>query len=306
MAAHKNHAPPAAQPAPRAGMMGRLRALPKWLLQNRLRAGLLAGSVLLGIIGLAAAGTSLFSTKPLPVEVATLEAALSALDTGDYSEARRLAGLLRTTGTPSYEELGGPLFVLGAAVSHAANENTSAAEKKSLYALAARYLEESRSREFPADRQSEGLWLLGSALHESGQVSKSIPVLRSALATESPRAAGIHRLLARSYFEMTPPKLAEALDHNRLYLAQSSLTPSEREAGALLEAEIELARGDHSACRAALEKVASNATLHREASLLSARLSIREGDAVRGNVPSGTTPSTIAAEKYRAAQDSLQ
>ena len=286
-----------------SGLFGRVRALPAWLRRNPLRGGLAIGGVSLALIGAIAAWTLTHSAITKKTAHQSIDAALAALDAGDDAKARQLAAEVRSSRALSYEELGGPLYVLGVVMARDADQHLAIAEKQMLYALAARYFEESRSRGFPANRQGEGLWLLGSSLHHSGQIAKCIPILREALSNQSASKLEIHRLLADSYLQLSPPKLADALDHNRQFLAAPRLRSSDREAGILFEAEIYYVQDKRAECRATLERIPATSTLRGDALVLKARLLIREGDAAR--LPGGAGADEATA-KYQEAKESLQ
>src|SRR5205085_2880586 len=97
--------------------------------------------------------------------------------------------------------------------------------------VAARYLDEARSRGFPKGRQQEGLRLLGRALHDAGRYARCISILREALDESTDDATIIHSLLADGYLNLQPPRLTEALDRIRNYRAAPGLSERGRGAG---------------------------------------------------------------------------
>jgi TolA-binding protein len=296
MAAHPNpNHPPSTKRS--LSPLGWLRAGITWAGQSRMRAMLAVASVVLAVIGGGAAATLILSQEKPPSEPKSLAPALALLDARDFAAARRLADEYRTDKTLSYEDQGAALFVVGACVMHDADEHLAPAEKKLLFVLAARYLEESRLRGFPTGREREALFLLGRSLHYGGQLEKSAAILREALSHDPAQSAEVHRLLADGYLQMSPPRLAEALDHNRLFLAAADATPHDRELAVLFEARLHWARNDRAACRESLARIPATSSLHDEATILAARIAIREADELRES--DGERAAKQAQQQYQ-------
>src|SRR5205823_5093636 len=149
-----------------------------------------------------------------PAYVRQLAQAFAEFDKGNRTKARRAAARLLTDPTAAYAEHGGASYILGAITLRDADEQINPTKRQLLDLVAARYLEEARSRGLPQTRGHEGLWLLGRALHDAGRFARSISILREALEESPNEATSIHALLADCYLNLQPPKLAEALEHN--------------------------------------------------------------------------------------------
>lgn len=179
-----------------------------------------------------------------------LVAALTALDAGDYDQARTLVRrVLNNVGLPR-QEYGTPLFVLGAVKTFDAGNDIVPERRRTGYLVASRYLTEAHSYGWPTSREKQGLLLLGKSLVESYQVRDGIDVLSEGLAVE-PQTGGpfnpaIHRLLAEAFAQLSPPKFDQALSHVSAALADDGLSSDQRTAAILLKAKIlsRLARFD--------------------------------------------------------------
>ena len=171
-----------------------------------------------------------------------LAAALTALDSGDYDQARSLVRhVLNNVGLPR-QEYGTPLFILGAVKTFDAGNDVVPERRRTGYLVASRYLTEAHSYGWPSSREKQGLLLLGKSLVESYQVRDGIDVLNEALAadpqTGGPFNAAIHRLLAEALSQLSPPKFDQALSHVSAALADEGLTSDQRVAAILLKAKV--------------------------------------------------------------------
>lgn len=272
-------ADPATTPDPTSS---RLRRMLGWAARHRFKAAAILAASIASIGGAVVLALLLLKGGTRGPETVTLDMALAALDRGAYTEAQHLAQRLRDQGTLAPNELGGPVFVLGAAAAYEARE-TWAKDRGSRYLVAAGYLDEARSRGFPAGRKPEGLLLLGESLFHSGQVPASRPMLLEALAENPQQKSAIHDMLAAAYFEDANPNLPEALKCNGLFLADKFLDPAQREKGLLRQAEIQLRMGNVAECQRSLDQVPRGAknlagvTLVRGQILMhQARIAIRD------------------------------
>ena len=293
-------------------LAGGLRTGVAWARANRLKAGLLVGVCLLSVGGVIALwlGTAVMTWAD---EDVSLDMALEALDRGEYLEARRIAETLRSQGTFQADALGGPTFVLGAAAACEAEDSWST-NKKSLYLISARYLEEACDLGFPPDRQGEGLFLLGRALYQSGQIPSSRLVLREALKVDPQRKTEIYRLLADAYLNDANPKCREALDCNTRYLADRTLPTAERHQAVLQRAEILLQLDNVEECLSTLDEIPADAKHRADALVMRGRVLIHEARALNkapdaSNDPDApNTPDTseapMAPEPLEAAGES--
>lgn len=290
-------APPAPTSLPERAKHA-VRSVLTWVTASKVR---LAVVVLLILSGLSITYVAL-SSADRSEEPVTFDMALAALDEGDYREARQIAERIRDMGHLSFEEAGGPAFVLGAVNFHEASDLLGRGDTD-FYNLAARYLERSRDLGFPPGRESEGTLLLGESLFRSGQWVASQPHLENALALNPGRAKELHRMLAEAYLDERSPNPKAALQHISAYLAAPQLTDDERATGALAQARIHLQLGNPDACRVALEQVVHESRELGEATVLRARLEIDAARRLAAD-PAGAKDEPTQArvrELYQAA-----
>jgi tetratricopeptide (TPR) repeat protein len=269
------HAPAAeVQPTRLARLAAPLIAAARWIYRSRLRLGVAVAALAASMIGLGLVLTLVLRGPDANDRQELLTEALKQLDMGDRQAARNLAAKLGGTKTLSYAESGGPLFIQGAITYREAQEQTDPTKRRLMFLVAARYLEEARGRGWPADRRSEGLILLGQALHDSGRYAESLPILREALVADPKSAAQIHWLLTDSHLHQSPPRLESALEHVRAYLALPKLSTHDRHAGRLLQARILLDHGQFEPAYAAAGQVPASASLHPDAVVLQGRIAL--------------------------------
>lgn len=274
---HASH--PAPAPTGRfAGIGQRLRKAAGWLLSNPLIAFPLVGLSLLAIIGGAYGVTQvLFPTKPQFEQ--QLSAALDKLDAGDFAAARQAAAEMGANQELTHDELGGPMFLLGAAMMHEAQGHLDLQKRRLLFRVAARYLEEARERGFPSGREAEGTRRLAESLHGAGRFAQSVPLLKQAVEMEPAYASSLRWLLADACLKLQPPELAAAESEIETYLQDSQLPGRDRHAGLLKLAEIRLAAGNAAACRESLQQLGAADALDAEAGVLMVRSHLYEADA---------------------------
>jgi tetratricopeptide (TPR) repeat protein len=203
-----------------------------------------------------------------------LPKAIARLDAGQLAEARQTATELRNRPDATLADRGGALYVLGSILAREAEQHPSAPQRRLLYLVASRYLEDAQTHGFPPDREAEGLLTLARALHHSGRHALALPVLRESLDASPHAAAELHRLLAGSYFELTPPRFAAALEHSRAYLALQDLSPGERHQGLLLQSQVLLAQENMVAAEESLAQIPDNSPWAPQAVMQRARVAI--------------------------------
>jgi TolA-binding protein len=280
-----------------------LRNLPGWIRRNPLRTSL-ASAVALAI-GVGIVFAISWTTPARPEPTAALSQALAALDAGDDLSARELAMQVRTNLNLSYGEVGGPLYVLGITIAHDADRHWNPAERRLLYLVAAKYLEEARNRGFPEGREMDGTFQLGRCWQLAGEYRKSIDPLR-AVSEEGPAAyASLARqLLPEAYLQVVPPQYTKALQANTALLADPAAGAKERIAGLLREGRIRLALRDLPGCRQSLEQIPAEASRSADFSLLKGQLLLAEGDALlAANPPDAEAAKalfTTAADTFRS------
>jgi len=207
-----------------------------------------------------------------PTFASQLSLAFAEFDKGNRATSRQIAARLLTDTSVGYAEHGGAYYILGAITLSDADEQINPAKRQLLDLVAARYLEEARSRGMPKTRGAEGVWLLGRALHDAGRYARSISILREALEESPESASPIHALLADCYLNLQPPKLPEALEHNRSHLATPGLPEREHDDGRLVEGRILLALKDTAAAEQAVNLIRATSPHHPEAVILRARI----------------------------------
>src|SRR5262245_2490281 len=87
------------------------------LWSRRLRRGLIACALVVVVIGLGVGWSLLKKRGFVELQGKQLTEALKKLDEGDFEGARRIASQLRSSRL-DFKSMGGPVFVLGAALKH--------------------------------------------------------------------------------------------------------------------------------------------------------------------------------------------
>ncbi|MDP7015744.1 MAG: tetratricopeptide repeat protein [Pirellulaceae bacterium] len=206
--------------------------------------------------------------------------ALEYLDAGDLEEAAAKAEQLREHKAFSREQLGGPVFVLGAVKSIEAGQQASESEKKKKYHLASLYLEEAIERGVPPGRLGQALFLLGKSTALAGKPEMAVPRLLAAIEKSPQHARELHRLVTDAYLAMDPPELDLALQHNQHLLADDLLPPNERALVRLQQCRLLRMMGKETECLAELAKL-DNPLVIADALVLRARLVIDGVDAAQ-------------------------
>jgi tetratricopeptide (TPR) repeat protein len=277
------------------------RGFVAWMKAHRLKAMLAFGGAVSFLIA-AIVVSWLYITAPShrPVEeLVTLEQILQALDRRAFAEVQTLAKRAQEQGNLSGEELGGPAFALGAVAAHEA-EASPGKDRAKLFLLASRYLQEAYNRGFPANRDAEGLYLLGKSLCESGQIQAGRPVLFSALKIAPQYSANIHALLSNAYLSDVPPKLEQALEQNTLLLDEEKLSEAKRQEALLERSQILLDLGKIDECNAVLDQIPA-AAKNPAAAVQRGRVSMHEAQALRKKTPSSDDDQQKAREKLQQA-----
>jgi tetratricopeptide (TPR) repeat protein len=275
-----------------------------WIAASRFRLVMAAGGCLALVGGFLTAWLALSLPEPTTARPITLDAALDALDRGDYAEAKQHAEALSARPLPPDTPAGGLAYVLGVvAASEAAK--AAAPEKKNLYLVAAGHLREACARGLPEDRLADGLFLLGKTLYLAGQPAASGRVLQEALKYDTQRTAEIHRLLAAACLQEPAQKLPDALRYNEKYLADRGLTTSQRCRGLVQRAEILLRLERLSECAKTLDQLPASFQQNAETLILRAQIAIHEAQALR-QAPAAADRDAKAREKNQAAMQLLR
>ncbi len=275
-----------------------------WAAQNRLRAALAVSAATLSIGTLVASGVWAVGAIRAEPEV-TLAEVFKALESGVSAQAKEAANTLRSQESARLDDIAGAVYVLGVATAMEAADGWRR-DKPQKYLLAARYLEEARSRGFPPGRRGRGLYLLGKSLYKGGQIPASRPHLTAALEAAPSHRPAIHRLLAGAYLGDSTPDLPKALHHNTLYLEERNLTPAQRHEGLIGRAEILLAMAKPDECMAALERVPADSPLRAEATVLRGRVQMHQARALKEQDAPSPEQLEAARQKYEQAIKTLQ
>jgi tetratricopeptide (TPR) repeat protein len=284
-----------------AGVMKRLL---RWTLGHPLQAGVILGIVLVPVLPIVVVQITLNRRLPKPVVIAELDQAFVALDDGDYSLVGQIIEGLGIERPLTVEELRAKPFLLGVAADHDADRLLGKRQRR-LRTLAARYLNEARILGFPPGREGEGMYLLGKDLYESGQAEESVHVLTEALEYAEDRHAEIQRLLYSAYLDLPEPNFHQALAHNSEYLAETKLSPDQRQRALIDRSRIEFGLGEYPACRQTLEKLSPDLPGQSQAAIVRALLLEQEGRALSGE-EARLADTPAARDKLREAIDLLK
>jgi tetratricopeptide (TPR) repeat protein len=272
-----------------------------WTKAHRLKAMLAIGGATSLLIAAAFASWLLFmAPKPRPIEeLVTMDQILQALDRRAFAKVQVLAKRAQEQDTLKAEEQGGPAFALGAVAAHEA-ESSTGKDRAKLFLLASRYLEEANKRGFPADRNAEGLYLLGKSLCESNQIQAGRSVLFSALKTSPQYRGEILALLTNAYLSDFPPKLVQALEQNTLLLDDKKISEAKRQEALLVRSQILLDMGKIDECSAALDQIPAQSK-NPEAAVQRGRVMMYEAQALKKKTPPSDTDQQKAGEKLQEA-----
>jgi TolA-binding protein len=283
----------------------------EYLRQNplpRVLVAIVAGSSLslLGLLVYLNRPSSQDEAEAGPGRAFTMTDALAVLDGGAPLKAQRMAAHLAEWELLAPDEAGGPPFIYGVVAANDA-ERLWGPDQKRYFRLAARYLEESRNKGFPAGYEAKGLLLLGKSLLVCGQVAESREALEEALAIGAQPADELARLLVLAYKSDPEPNLDHALLHSSQYLASSSLSRNERAEGLLRRAEILFQLKQDSECRKVLAQIEAGTEAGVESLLIEGELLMREGAALSDDQSLGADKRLAAAKaKYQAAIDVMR
>ncbi len=235
---------------------------------------------------------------------AMLVETLQALDARKLDQARNVAADLRLRTDIPQTDQGVPAFVLGVAMHQHAIDEWHDRERYAYFLMAARYLDESRRLGFPRGREGQGLFLLGKSLHGCGRLAESLPHLTAALAKQADKTTEICQLLADAYLRDKSRNLDKAAEFNQRYLADKSLTRSDREAALLTQARITFELGRFDDCRQQVAQFKPDSTGFAETLVLQGRLLIHAGDQLN-TVNADSAQKGQAAANYSQARELL-
>lgn len=207
-----------------------------------------------------------------------LRRAMSGYDEGRLGEARDAAADLRLRTDIPAEEKGVPAYVLGTVMYEEALDEWQERERQAYFLLAARYLTEAQQAGFPHGREGNGYYLLGKSLHGCGRYAEALPPLLAALEKNGPRRTEICGLLADTYLSDRVPNLDQAAKYNAQYLADTKLSPEDRDAALLIQAKITFDLGRFEECQKQLDQFTPESAASAEVLLLRGRLKLKAED----------------------------
>lgn len=299
-------------PLPAPGLVHRLKSLLRGLVASRLRLAVVVGAAVVIVMGGIATLMMIPGSKVEIEKPVTLTMALTALDRGDRAEAKRLAEKLLRKNDLSTEDWGGPDFVLGVLQIETAADALEK-QKPDAYLAAAKYLEESYNRGFPAGRESTGLYLLGKSLCLGGRPAAARSVLQAALKTDPTHKTEISQLLVQAWLAENPPALDRALAENEQVLADKELTADQRSEGLLRRAQILFRMDRFAECTATLDKIPHDSEGHYrvaavagEVAVLRGRMLLREAQKLKTKPGASATDLQHAHEKFMAAIEAFR
>ena len=271
---------------PRSRLRKMISGVAAWVRANPLQGAISIGISVFVVLALIAVWPESVATEDSEVDLG-IAAALEALDEGAYAQAQEIAAKLRESGTLEPDELGGPLFVLGAVMFRDA-ENVAPSDQPRFYRLAAEHLEEARDRGFPEGRRPQGLNLLGKSLFLSGQLASSRTVLDEAQRVDDRHRPELRKLLALANLRDLAASNQRALTEIETFLGEKSLSPKEVHEGLLIKSEIQFSLGDLPAAKETLGQIPLSNSNSSKITLLEGRILVAEarkqpaGDESRG------------------------
>lgn len=295
------------------------RQLQAWVGANRLRAGIVGGSLLLVMLAGGAMLLFLEDSESNREETHTIRQALKALDKEKFGAAKGLAEEVRDAKSVYVEELGGVAFVLGMVAVHDA-DGLAEFEQLVYHKLAARYLEEARDRGYPPGRAGEGLFQLGRSLFLSHRYPESRLRLLDAMKEKLPpdRQQELHRLMTGAYLRDESPDYAKALEHNGKYLsmlADELKTDASRFGGLLERSRIHFKMNNIAGSRQALSQIKPRdpqyplkANIRAEVTIMRGRIYMQEARTLKreANRDQVSAKSLQASRKYEEARRTLR
>ncbi|MAT72612.1 MAG: hypothetical protein CMJ58_24200 [Planctomycetaceae bacterium] len=215
---------------------------------------IVAGAIFLGAVSsLFAAWSYLAHLAIGPLEQASIEKALDALEREQYAVAKEIVGRLQERATP--DEFGAALYVMGAVKAKEADEEFSLDRRRAMHLVAARYLQKARVLGVSNELEPKLQFLLGRSLILGNQAQQGIELLEATIDDPELPATEIDSLLASAYLETATPQLSKALSHLERVLRDETLSPAKRNRTVQQRADVLLRLGDPDRARPAVAAV---------------------------------------------------
>ena len=290
-----------AAPTPRRGVARLAVGIVGWATASPLRIAVSAGLSLTALATMFAAWSLAAHVAVESLTPTSIATAFAALDERRYDDARAIVGELKDQpATP--ELMSGALYVLGAAKSQEADEETTADRRQALYELAARYLQKAVDRDLPALRRRQALFMLGKSLVGAGEATEGIRVLEEALADPEQPALQIHRLLVNAYLDSPTPRLADALAHSQKVVADPKLPPEARASVLAQQADLLIRLKNPAQARAVIDQIPAKGPLEAHRQFLLGRIEFDEARGLEEESAERHAKLKTAIERLREAQ----
>jgi len=282
------------------------RRLAAWVGAHRT---LTIGLVLTGglTMSLAAAVINYYSTRdPAALDRRKIDLAWARFDEGRYDETRTLAEEVVHSPTIPADRVGEVAYLLGATAILDAQTRWHHGERQRLFTVAAGYLEESRDRGLPPDREGEALYWLGMALCETGKYKQAIPNLLACVEKEPSLKPDAYLLLSQAYFHDEQRKPGHAVSFARKFLNLDETPGAARQQMLLHLARMLFELGDEAGCREALAKIPPTSPLRPQTIVIEGQLALKKAQAARAAAEEasgmGGDPGYIQGQRTQAAE----
>lgn len=221
--------------------------LKPWILENKLKAGLIAGGALLLLIAIVSLlylwRASVLAARP------TVEKTIETLDARDIATAKSMAeSVLKYAKDSDTVSRGGALFVLGVTTSMQADV-AWAVDKSPYYLAAANYLEESRSLGYYEGKKATGDYYLGKCLYLAGEYSRARQPLLDALGNGYEDTKTIYWYLGNAYFRDSNFDLDLSLRYLNHFRETKPIEPEEEHLAHLMSLLVLLRKGEIATAR---------------------------------------------------------
>lgn len=242
------------------------------------------------------------AAPPPPPE--TIQDALLALDKSEWDEAKRIIETVAKRENADFDTWGGVPFVQATIELYQREQSQTEGSLVDDVRIAG-LLQTARERGFPEGRRAQGLYLLGRVLARTGQYAAARGVLEEAIeAGAPPKAVLLH--LSEAWSVDPRPDYGKARQVLNEYLAEESLTDTERQWGYIELARQQLGQGDLAACRKTLSGFEARQEIVPASKVLLGRAALNEARALPGTVTSESPPDDPKAKLYQQALDTLR
>lgn len=258
--------------AEKPSFVARIRNLPQWVREHRIKAAV-AFSVVFSILGALLFTWAVFEAKRHVAEKEssyTTADALAALDEGNLPDALHIAKLVKFHDNITTGDAGGPAFVFGVAALQRA-ENPFDINRHHSYRIASYWFDEAYRKGLPESHHAEAAYLCAKTLTLAERYHDALPMLREAASLNPERTGELNRYLALVYFLQPDPDLPAALEAANRFLSSKDATDDGRADTLLLRAEILIRLNRPADALVDLEKTAPDSKRLSESLVLRAR-----------------------------------